>query len=207
MNPEEGKVAGVPGYSIIADVSETLEAAIDAALVVLDPANPPQAVIHDFAGNIPTNPPSMVLFLYEVVQDPMTRNRPPLRTDVAGGAQLTKPPLPLVLRYLLTPFAGDRVTEQRMLARTMQALYDRPIKLGPDLVGDPPPLGLAGTNIALKIHLSMLTLEERTRIWYSIQRPYRLSVVYEVRLAELDAEALTQVSTVRSRQLENAVPA
>lgn len=197
----------MPGYSIIADVSETLEAAINAALIVLDPVNPPQAVIHDFSGNISTNPASMVLFLYEVAQDPTTRNRPPLREEMPGGVQLTKPPLPLVLRYLLTPFAGDRVTEQRMLARTMQALYERPIKLGPDLVGDPAPLGLAGTNVALKIHLAILTLEERTRVWQSIQRPYRLSVTYEVRLAELDAEERTQVSTVRSRQVESAVPA
>lgn len=197
----------MPGYSVIADVSETLVAAINAALVVLDPLNPPLAVIHDFAGTISTNPPSMVLFLYEIAQDPTTRNRPPLRNDVPGGVVTTKAPLPLVLRYLLTAFAGDRVTEQRMLARTMQALYDRPLKLGPDLVGDPAPLGLAGTNVILKVHLATLTLDERTRIWHSIQRSYRLSVIYEVRLVELDAEQQSTTSTVRSRRLESAVPA
>jgi hypothetical protein len=196
----------MPGYSVIADVSETLETAISAALVALDPVNPPQAQVHDFSGNISTNPPTMVLFLYEVAQDPITRNRPPLREEVPGGVLITKPPLPLLLRYLVTAFAGDRDTEQRMLARTMQALYDRPIKLGPDLVGDPAPLGLAGTTVALKVHLAMLTLEERTRVWHSIQRPYRLSVIYEVRLVELDAEDQTTGSTVRSRQLEMAVP-
>lgn len=197
----------MPGFSVIADVSETLVAAIDAALVALDPASPPRAVMHDFApGNISTNPPTMVLFLYEVAQDPTTRNRPPLREDVPNGVLCTKPPLPLVLRYLLTPFAGDRPTEQRMLARTVQALYEHPIKLGPDLVGDPAPLGLAGTNVALKVHLTMLTLEERTRVWQSIQRPYRLSVIYEVRLVELDAEEQRPSPTVRSRRLEIAVP-
>src|SRR5262245_22513458 len=133
------------GYSVIADVSETLKAAIDAALVPLDPLNPPTATIRDFSGNISTNPASMVLFLYEVAQDPTTRNRPPLREEVPSGVRLTKPPLPLILRYLLTPFAGDRETEQRMLGRTMQALYDRPIKLGLDLVGLAPPDGIAGT--------------------------------------------------------------
>ena len=197
----------MPGYSVIADASETLVASINAALLVLDPNNPPRAVIHDFAGNISTNPPSMVLFLYEVAQDATTRNRPPLREDVPGGVLMTKPPLPLVLRYLLTAFAGDRVTEQRMLARTMQALYDRPIKLGPDLVGDAAPIGLAGSNVVLKVHLAMLTLEERTRVWQSIQRPYRLSVIYEVRLAELDAEERSRGAIVRSRRLESAVPA
>jgi hypothetical protein len=196
----------MPGFSVIADVSETLVAAINAALVVLDPGNPPQAQMHDFADNPSTNPPTMVLFLYEVSQDPITRNRPPLREDVPGGVLRIKPPLPLILRYLLTPFAGDRSTEQRILARTMQALYDRPIKLGPDLAGDPAPLGLVGSNVALKVHLGMLTLEERTRIWQSIHRPYRLSVVYEVRLIELDAEEQTADSIVRSRRLESLMP-
>jgi Pvc16 N-terminal domain len=192
----------VAGYSVIADVSETLKAAIDASLDTLDPANPPAAVISDFADNISRNPASMVLFLYEVAQDPITRNRPLLREEVPNGVRLTKPPLPLVLRYLLTPFAGDRVTEQRMLARTMQALYDRPIKLGADLVGDAAPLGLAGSTASLKLHLAMLTLEERTRVWSSIQRPYRLSVIYEVRLIELDALDQQLAATVRARRLD-----
>ena len=195
------------GFSVIADVSETLVAAIDAALDVLDPVTPPKAQIHDFAGAVSTNPPTMVVFLYEVAQDATTRNRPMLRQDVPGGVLQTKAPLPLILRYLLSPFAGDRPTEQRMLARTMQALYDRPIKLGPDLEGDPAPLGLDGSNVALKIHLAMLTLEERSRIWYSIQRPYRLSIVYEVRLVDLDAEDQALSSTVRSRRIEMEVPA
>jgi len=197
----------MPGYSVIADVSKTMVAAINAALVALDPLNPPLAVIHDFVGTISTNPPSMVLFLYEVAQDPTTRNRPPLRDDVPGGVVTTKSPLPLVLRYLLTAFAGDRDTEQRMLACTMRALYDRPLKLGPDLVGDPAPLGLAGTNVVLKVHLATITLDERSRVWQAIQRPYRLSVIYEVRLVELDAEQQSTTSTVRSRRLERAVPA
>jgi Pvc16 N-terminal domain len=196
----------MPGYSVIADTTETLQRAIDAALVVLDPATPPQTVIDDFATDPPTSPPSMVLYLYEILQDAATRNRPMIREEVAGAVELRKPPLPLILRYLLTPFAGDRFTEQRMLARTMQALHDRPMRFGPDLMGDPAPLGLVGTNVVLKIHLSMLTLEERTRIWHSIQRPYRLSVVYEVRLAEVDAEQRVRAGTARTRQSDYALP-
>jgi len=30
-------------------------------------------------------------------------------------------------------------------------------------------------------------LEERARVWYAIQKPYRLSVTYEVRVVNLDA--------------------
>ena len=199
----------MPGYSVIADTAETLQALVNAALMVLDPLNPPRAVIEDFANPISTNPPSVVVYLYEIMQDAITRNRHPVRAEVIGQAavDLNRPPLPLMLRYLITPFAGDRMTEQRMLARTMQAMHDRPLRSGAELVGDPAPLGLAGSNITLKITLSMLTLEEKTRIWLAIQRPYRLSVVYEVRLIEVDSEIVTRGGTVLSRQLRESVPA
>ena len=93
-----------------------------------------------------------------------------------------------------------------MLARTVQVLYDRPVKVGPDLVGDTAPLGLEGSDASLKVHLTMLTLEDRTRVWQAIQRPYRLSVIYEVRLIELDSEQQQARATVLSRDLVEAVP-
>lgn len=193
-------------HSVIADISETLQAAISAALVMLDPDEPPQAVVHDYSTDPPTNPASMVLFLYEVSQDTATRNRPHLREQTPNGVMLRKPPLTLVLRYLLTPFGGNRETEQRMLTRTMQALYDEPILFGPALRGDAAPAGLLGSNDAIKLTLAVLTLEERTRIWHAIQRPYRLSVVYEIRLAEVESDAMAQAARVRSRELEPAEP-
>lgn len=194
-------------HSVIADISETLQAAISAALVVLDPAEPPEAVVQDYSTDPRTSPASMVLFLYEVAQDIATRNRPPLREDTPAGVVLRKPPLTLVLRYLLTPFGGSRETEQRMLARTMQALYDQPILFGPALRGEDVSVGgLRGSNAAIKLTLAVLTLEERTRIWHSIQRPYRLSVVYEAKLAEVESDATAQVGRVRTRLLEPAEP-
>jgi hypothetical protein len=86
-----------------------------------------------------------------------------------------------------------------MLGRVLQALYDEAILHGPQLQG-----GLAGTSQALKVTLSQLTLEERTRIWNAVQQPYRLSVTYEVRVVNLDPlEQRTQVP-VRARQLDPA---
>jgi len=196
----------MPGYSVIADTTETILKALNDALQPLD-TPPPVAVVKDFSGPISTSPASLILYLYEIIQDPVTRNRPMIRTDVVDAVELRKPPLPLTLRYMLTAFAGDRLTEQRILARAMQSLYDHPMRLGPDLQGDPAPIGLVGSNVILRTHLSMLTLEEKTRIWYAIQQPYRLCVVYEVRLVEVDAEEIVRVGTVRSRLLDMAVPA
>ena len=88
----------------------------------------------------------------------------------------------LRLRYLVTPWSGDVLTDQQMLARVLQVLYDDAVLNGPQLQGL-----LAGTSEALKIVLTQLTLEERTRIWNAVQQPYRLSVIYEVRVVNLDA--------------------
>jgi hypothetical protein len=103
----------------------------------------------------------------------------------------------LLLRYLLTPWGGDRLTEHRMLGRVMQVLYDNAILSGSVLQGN-----LVGTDQALKITLSPLTLEERSRVWFAVQRPYRLSASYEVRVVNLDTETLEQFRPVNRRSLE-----
>ncbi len=196
----------MPGFGVIADVSETMRSAIDGALAALVPPPAPRAVIHNLQGNIPTDPAILTIFLYEITEDASTRNRPMARVDTTAGAELRKPPLTLLLRYLLTPFAGDPLTEQRMIGRALQVLYDHPIFAGPDLQGDPAPDGLVGSADALKTTLAPLSLEERARVWYSMQKPYRLSVSYEVRVANIEPETLLQSSYARSRELRTVEP-
>ena len=71
--------------------------------------------------------------------------------------------MPLILRYLLTPWGGDRATEHLLLGRALQTLHDDAILSGPQLQG-----GLAGTSEALKLKLAPLTLEEQTRVWFAV---------------------------------------
>jgi hypothetical protein len=79
----------------------------------------------------------------------------------------------------------------------MQVLYDGAIVSGPDLQGG----SLRNTTEVLKVTLAPLTLEERTRVWFALARPFRLSLSYEVRVVNLDSE-LTEVRTpVRSRSV------
>jgi hypothetical protein len=107
----------------------------------------------------------------------------------------------LLLRYLLTAWSGNRLTDHMILGRAMQVLYDGAILSGPDLQGS-----LAGTDGALKITLAPLSLEERTRVWHAVQKPYRLSVSYEVRVVNLDTEQQDLLTPVRRRSLDFAVP-
>lgn len=184
-------------FNVIADVSFTLQSVLTDSLSILQPGPPPVAQVHDLQGNISQAPPTLTLFLFDIAEDPSARNRGRNRDVVAPNVTITKPPMALMLRYLLTPWSGDRLTDHRMLGRVMQTLYDGAIISGPQLAG-----GLAGSDQALKITLATLTLDERSRVWFSIQRPYRLSVAYEVRVVNLRSGVADLKHPVNARQLD-----
>jgi hypothetical protein len=130
------------------------------------------------------------------------RNRSRIREATPGsGYRLRKPPMALILRYLLTAWGGDRITEERMLGRVMHVLYDDAILSGPTLLGS-----LAGLDEPINVTLAPLSLEERTRVWWSIQKPYRLSLNYELRVANLDSESVIASEPVTRRLINPALP-
>lgn len=184
-------------FGVIADVSATLQTVLTNGLAPLGSV----AEVHDLQGNISTLPARLTLFLYETSEDPSARNRPRVRDIPPPDITIRKPHMALVLRYLLTPWSGDRLTDHRILGRAMQVLYDNAILAGAVLQG-----GLAGTDQAIKITLSPLSLEERARVWYSVQRPYRLSVSYEVRVVNLVTETFERAAPVSNRSLDYQAP-
>lgn len=196
----------MPDMGVIADVSETLVTALTDALSVLVPPPAPKEVLHDLQQSVSTNPATLAVFLYEVNEDPSTRNRPMVRRPMSAGVELSKPPLTLLLKYLLVPYAGDAQTEQRMLGRTMQALYEHPIFSGPDFRGTAAPAGLVGSAEILATTLDPLTLDERSRVWAAIQKPYRLSLSYQIRVANVEPDNRHAAALVRSRNFDPAVP-
>jgi hypothetical protein len=189
----------VPDYSVIADVSDTLRAVLTGGFTTLGGAQPPIAELHDLTGQISTNPPRLTVFLFDVCEDASQRNRRPLQSLLPPNLSLQKPPMALLLRYLMTPWSGDRLTDHRILGRTLQILYDDAIISGPQLQG-----GLVGTSEALKIKLTTLELEDRARVWHAVQRPFRLSLTYEVRVANLDSETREMRPAISSRQMDPA---
>jgi hypothetical protein len=186
----------MPAYNVIADVSQTLQTALTNALTVFG-APPPIVEVHDLQGPIPTAPARLTLFLFEAGEDPSVKNRPRVQASAPPNIVSTKPPMGLLLKYLVTPWSGDRITDHKILGRTLQVFYDAPILSGTQLRS-----GLAETDQALKVTLAPLTLDERARVWYAVQKPYRLSLTYEVRVVNLDAEIITTTRQVSTRVLE-----
>lgn len=187
----------MPDSDVISAVSETLQTVLRTAVSTLDNP-PPTAELSDLQGNISLNPARLAIFLFEIVEDPSARNRPRVRGAAGSDITTTKPPMALMLRYLVTAWGGDRLTEQRLLGRAMQVLYDDALISAPELQGT----SLKDTHEVLKVTLLPLTLEERTRVWYSVQRPYRLSLYYEIRVVNLDSETVTARRAVDSRHLD-----
>jgi hypothetical protein len=107
----------------------------------------------------------------------------------------------LLLRYLMAPWSGDPIHDHKILGRAMQALYDNAILSGRDLEKD-----LANTSEALKVTMSPLSLEERTRVWHSVQKPYRLSVAYEIRVVNLDTKLEDRLAPVNRRSVGLEAP-
>ncbi len=187
----------MPDFGVVAAVSQTLESVLNNAIQSLDSPSP-LAELHDLQGRIETTPARLTIFLFEMGEDPSARNHPRVRGLARPTITLTKPPLALILRYLLTAWGGDRLTEQRLLGRATQALYDGALISGPDLRG----VSLIGTNETLKVTLAPLSLENQTRVWWSVQKPYRLSLSYEVRVVNLDSEVIERRTPVRTAMAE-----
>jgi hypothetical protein len=188
----------MPDSSVIADVSLTLQTVLTDAFSTILPG-PPVAVVHDLQGTISTSPARMTIFLFEAVEDPTVRNQRRPREIAPPNIAQRRPQVPLILRYLLTPWGGDRATEHLLLGRALQTLHDDAILSGPELLG-----GLAGSGEALKLKLAPLTLEEQTRVWFAVGKPYHLSLTYEVRVIRINSDDVRVGPPVLSRTLESA---
>jgi Pvc16 N-terminal domain len=118
------------------------------------------------------------MWLYRLIRDEQTLNRPPRRVS----ATLThRQPLPVRAHYLMTPIVTGNAkipapeAEQLIIGRVLQTFHDEPLISGPDLEGS-----YQGTAVELAARLETLGLDETSRIWEGLERSYQLSISYEV---------------------------
>ena len=145
------------------------------------------------------------LYLYRVQESPFTKNLswPGDRKTAASD----QPALGLQLFYLLTPL-GTKPDEgsfqlgddaHTMLGVAMSTLHENPIlnhvhipatAASPGFDADAIlPDFLLDSYEQIKVVLTPAGLEELSKIWATINQPYRLSVAYEVSLVELTPTA------------------
>jgi Pvc16 N-terminal domain len=124
------------------------------------------------------------IWLYRVVRDDSTLNRPPERITPT----LTRPaPLPVRLHYLMTPMTNveqndAQETELVILGKVLQCFHQRPRLVGTDLRDD-----FEGTDTLVTLRLEVLPLDELARTWDALNVPYRASVSYEATFVDIEA--------------------
>ena len=139
------------------------------------------------------------LYLYRVNESPFTKNRPWPGDRITPTSN--QPALGLQLYYLLTPLGirpddtsftlGD--DSHTMLGIAMSTLEENPILNNVHIPGfdadNVLPNFLLNSFEQIKITLVPTNLEELSKIWATINQPYRLSVAYEVSVVQLTPTA------------------
>jgi Pvc16 N-terminal domain len=120
------------------------------------------------------------LWLYRVARDADLLNCQPERLS---PTLVRRASIPVRLYYLVTPLVTKPEDRQTLLGRVIQLLNDHTQLRGADLQDS-----LVGSSEQFRVVLETLTLEELTRVWYSLSEPYDLSVSYEVQVVKIDTD-------------------
>ena len=129
------------------------------------------------------------VFLYNIVEDPFYRNLP---HEIRGGERiLSIRPLGINLYYMLTPFSSsvegreslDDIRAHTLIAKAIRAFNENGV-VNPHFFPKNTVLGRS----QVKISPTQMNLEEITKIWGSFNKPFRLSMCYEVSIAWVTTE-------------------
>ena len=188
-------------YQVIAAVSSALRRLLweqfDADPVVRDIVGSEMAIVFDNPTDTAADTANRLsLWLYEITENEFVKNQPPARDN--GPETLRVAPLALNFNYLVTPFGRSGEADLLLLGKTMQVLYDNATTLLAD----------AADNSAEELHIVLrrLTLEELTLVWQALRESYRLSVCYEVRVAQVESLRTETTAPVTERQVIVTTP-
>jgi hypothetical protein len=125
------------------------------------------------------------LFLYKVLENPFLRNQD-WEVKPGNPNQLVPPALSLNLSYLVTAYAPNdpqtgNASGHEILGEAMRVFYENPIVPEAYLVS-----GLDNAREHIRVVHQTLDLDELSRVWSTFTQPFRLSVLYEVSVVQID---------------------
>lgn len=187
----------MPGFSSLNDIAITLQTQILHAL-----SSAPDIDFPVTADTLPLAPPSddlasevvAVLYLYHIEIDPHLRNRK-LMPDSADPSLMTRPPLPLQLRFLFVPVASDDGTNQLLLGRVLQHFHDTP-SFRP-LPGSPLESHRGEASPQFRVRFDLTSYQDLAQLWSGLSQPFRLSAGFLVDVVTIDS-ALTAEEVPRA---------
>ena len=162
-------------FGIIKHLSDSLVAGLNTSFAA-DPLTAPFAgmIFPDSpaaAGSGVSQKKGLSLWPYRIERDEFVGNEGPI---ALGSTLLGIPPLIVDVWYLATPMTGNGDSDQLLLERTLQYMYD----LGP--------LTLDGDDAA-NVTFETPGADELFRLWSALDIPYALSCVFCARHVAIDS--------------------
>ena len=161
-------------------------------------------------------PTRVNLFLYRATENGSLKNQ--MIPGQGHPSEYGHPPLSLVLHYLLTAYGATDdnglVNETRahfLLGSAMRVLHDFPVITDGLLTVNGLPTqilhdSLRGEFEQIKICLDPLSLEDMSKVWTALTRPYRLSAAYTVSVVQIESRRLkTLAAPVLTRRIHLVV--
>jgi hypothetical protein len=133
--------------------------------------------------------PSVTIFLYHVRVNAEMRNTLP-RTLLSGTTQ--RPPLPLELRFLITPWTRETRDAYRIVGVIARVLHDRAVLAFGELLG----ANVWASDDTVELMMESLPVEEHFDIWEPADIPYKLSLSYLARIIGIDSAVSTSGAPV-----------
>ena len=125
------------------------------------------------------------LFLYQVQENPTFKN---MDWQLMPGSAdiLMPPPLSLNLFYLMTPYAKNdaqtgNAAAHEILGEAMRVFYENPV-VPQEYLEE----GLENAREQIQIIQNTLDMEELARVWSTFTQPFRLSILYQISVVQLD---------------------
>ena len=161
-------------------------------------------------------PTRVNLFLYRATENGALANQ--MIPGQGHPSEYGHPPLSLVLHYLLTAYGATDdnglVNETRahfLLGSAMRVLHDYPVVTEQLLTINSPPTqilhdSLRGEFEQVKVTLEPLSLEDLSKVWTALTRPYRLSAAYTVSVVQIESRRIkTLAAPVLTRRIHLVV--
>jgi len=131
------------------------------------------------------------LFLYKTALNTALRNLD-WRVKPGDSTRLIAPPLSLNLTYMMTASApNDAVTgetaAQELLGDAMRVFHQFPVVPAIHLADD-----LQTASEEIRIVLENPDIQELTSVWTTFGQPYRLAVIYQVSVVQIDPSSASE---------------
>lgn len=142
------------------------------------------------------------LYLYRIAVNGARRNPPPAP---APPGRKRRPPLPIDLYYLLTPWAQSAIRQQRMLGWAIRELQATPVLPAAVLNRPGPERDIFRPEESVELVMESLSLQDLYTIWHVIKPAAQVSVSYVARYVAVDPDVeFAEGELVQTRVFEFA---